>query len=957
MKASLLQISLSIYLCILLHVNSQEATTTQVINSVVYPQLNGILNFDAFTPAIQIQTNAGNFNTTKQFTLWGWFRQFNYYTFQFPSNIITVQNVQNLSSQEILIQPYPNPNFPNCPKSLSELDAFPELKDVPEIKNNPNCFPLEITNDNIQNINEGSVSITNDEILFINYLLSGYNAEDINNSTYDLQFYLKNKDFDPNGGESMQLFSISNLPFVQNLWTFWAVAANYETGEIILYMRVFGPGGYERLQPESINYPNFEMNQGSLLLIGATNSNRYFKTLTGYIGEVAYIQMSPFFLKNVQHLWISEMLVEDTLYDGVNGELLFDTYEKNGIIKSYGFNSENVTIEGNYTPIYTINNELLGARFQSGSSFTFPNFKYRGSPFVSSHPFVFNFSYQEALPNEFILLEKGSPGQTGYLVFKLIKEPSGKRKLVIEAVSANKTFKWTSAPTFEPNTSYNLMAGIVVSANKTVHALMKVGDGDLYLSDGMVNFEGYDFEYNNIRGLNNSESYSGNFTFNRLNILDNFSGGVLMNLEQNNNRLQSFSGNCLTRTDYFDRSFGCLICKKGFVNIPKDRTCQKYCPPGFRNNGVGVCVACLYSNCSDIGQITWSVKVENEQENIYRLIPSRPLYPPNLNIEKLLTLGIKDLEINKDYTYTLNPGPNNEHVDVKFDFKKNIYNESVNVKFASTDEQKVFDEYGNQISGSEFDFKLKNSCQLSSSRQSQIKNLALAALILTLSAIFLALCILCCCTKKLQGDDIIEKRTPTPRNELSNSIWKFLLHNWMKLQMVAFLIFINTPFPCCLRIFLEWLYRYAVGWAHGFSPVWDSAHQGDSVYQNGILNNSPPEYLNRLPNEKSSLIKAYLLHNMGVIFIFHLVILVVYIIFRIVDCMLGTNENMFYKCFIIIHLNLMILGYMLFHMMAFVFSFLNFVHASFSTTYFVISFIVAVLYILGKFHFIFEKIF
>ena len=948
MKSFIVQTTLLVYLLLPFDSWSQTQTIQPNITSVVYPQLNGILNFDAFTPAIQIQTNAGNFITTKQFTLWGWFRQYDYYTFDSPSNILTMQNVQNFSSQEVQIQPYPNPNFPNCPNSLSELDANPELKEVPEIKNNPNCFPLEITNENIQNVLPESFSITNDEILFVNYFLSHYDAEDINKSRYKLQFYLKNKDFDPNGSQSMMMYSIDDLPFVQNLWTFWAVAANYETGELLLYMRVFGPNGYERLQEESLNYPNFQLNQGSLLLIGATNSNNYFKTITGYLGEVAYIQMSPFFLKNVQYLWVSEMLVEDTLYDGVNAELLFDIYEKNGIVKSYGFNSNNVQIEGNYTPIYTVNNEILGAQFKSGSSFTFSDFEYRGSPFVSSHPFVFNFSYEESLPEEFILLEKGFPGQTGYLVFKLVKVPGGKRKLVIEAKSANKTFTWQSAPVFEEKTSYHLMAGIVVSANKTVHALMKLGNGDLELSPGVVDFENYDFSYKNIKGLNNSESYSGNITLNRLDIMDNFSGAVLMDLEQTNKRLQSLSENCLMRTDYFDRSFGCHTCKEGYVNILKNRTCAKFCPQGFRNNGVNVCVECLYSNCSDVGSITWRMEVINEQENIYRLIPSRPVYPPNVDLQKLFSLGIKDLEINKDYTYTLTPGANNEHVDVKFDFKKNIYNENVNVKFASTEDQKIYDQYGNQISGSEFGFKLKNSCVLSENRQNQIKYLALAALIITLASIFLALLILCLCTKKLQGDDQIDRRYPTPKNELSNSIWKFLLHNWMKLQFVAFLVFLNTPFPCCLRIFLEWLYRYAVGWAHGFGPVWDSAHTGDSKYFDGMRNNVPPEFLNRHPDENSAYVKAYLLHNMGVVFIFHLVILVVYIIFRIVDCMLGTNENMFYKCFIIIHLNLVILGYMLFHMMAFVFSFLNFAFASFSTAYFVISFLVAVMYILGK---------
>lgn len=927
---------------------SSQETKTAKLNSVVFPQLNGILNFDTFTPAIQIQSNAGNFVSTKQFTIWGWFRQQDFYTFNSPSNIITVQNVQNFSSQEVEIQPYPNPNYENCPYSLTELDVRPELKELPEVKSNPNCFPLEITNDNIQNVIQDSFAITNDEILFVNYLLSNYKADDISQSTYELQFYLKSGDFDPDGPGSMQLYTIKDLPFVRNLWTFWAVAANYETGELILYMRVFGPNGYERLQRESLEYPGFQMNQGSLLLIGATNKNRYFKTLTGYIGEVAYVQMSPFFLQNVQYLWVSEMLVQDTLYDGVNAQLLFDLYEKNGIINSYGFNTQNVEITGNYVPIYSQNKNILGARFESGSSFSFSDFKYRGSPFVSSHPFLFNFSYKESLPKEFILLEKGSPGQSGYLVYKLVQTENGRRKLVIQARSANKDFEWQSAPIFKENTNYRMLAGIVVSANNTVHALMKLDGQKLQLSPGQVDFKEYDFSYKNIRGLKNSESYSGNITFHRLDILDNFSGAILLDLEQSNKRLQSLSGNCLIRTDYFDQSFGCQTCKKGFVIIVATRTCAQFCPQGFRNNGVNVCVKCLYADCSDVLGLTWKVEIIDQTNNLYRLIPSRPIYPANVDFQKLLMLSIPGMEVNRDYTYQLTPGVNNEHVDVKFDFKKNIYSQNVKVKFEGEENTTLYDQLGNKISGSTFDFKLKNFCQLSDTVRNAITNAALAVFIISLVAIALALIILCVCTKKLTGEDQIEQRTPVPKNELSNSIWKFLLHNWMKLQLVAFLIFLKSPLPCCLRIFLEYLYKYAVSWANGMGPVWDSAHTGDSAYRNGLDNNLPPVFVNKFGDNQGNVVKAYLLHNMGVIFIFHLVVLVVYIIFRIVDCMLGTNENIFYKCFIVIHMNLLILGYMLFHMMAFVFSFLNFAFASFTTPYFVMSFIIAILYILGK---------
>ena len=281
----------------ILNQNTTTTTTTtqqRVLPSIVHPQVNGILNFTPTTPAIQIQTDTGNFGTTKQFTIWGWFRQQNFFTFNSPSNIVTLVNVQNFTSNDIEIGPFPNPNFPACPYTPEQIKENPQIKSDPNVAENPNCFPLELMSTQGIDLNTQAISITNDEILFFNYMLTHNDKDDQTKNKYELQFYLKNRDFKADGSQSMKIYVIDNLPFVQNLWTFWAVAANYETGELVLYMRVFGPNGYSRLKNEVLAYPNFEMNEGALLLIAATNKNNYFKTLTGYIGEIAYIQMSSY---------------------------------------------------------------------------------------------------------------------------------------------------------------------------------------------------------------------------------------------------------------------------------------------------------------------------------------------------------------------------------------------------------------------------------------------------------------------------------------------------------------------------------------------------------------------------------------------------------------------------------------------------------------------------------------
>jgi hypothetical protein len=164
----------------------------------------------------------------------------------------------------------------------------------------------------------------------------------------------------------------------------------------------------------------------------------------------------------------------------------------------------------------------------------------------------------------------------------------------------------------------------------------------------------------------------------------------------------------------------------------------------------------------------------------------------------------------------------------------------------------------------------------------------------------------------------------------------------MKLQMIAFLLFINSPLPCCLRTFLNHLYKWAVSWAHGMGPVWNSSNQNNGTYSDDLNNNLPPTVMAKEG------IYAYLLHNMGVVLIFHLVIFVVYLVFLLIDKMKNASHGKFFNLFNVIHMNLIIIGYMMFHMMAFVFSFLNFSLAKFSTSYFVFSFIIAILYMLSK---------
>ena len=104
----------------------------------VFTQLPQSLTFTTSTPQVRLKANLGNFNTTQQYTLWGWFR-FNGEATAI-SNILTLRNMKEISSSSS-VEPYPNPKFPICPYTLDELKEKPVLMTEVHVLDNPNCSP------------------------------------------------------------------------------------------------------------------------------------------------------------------------------------------------------------------------------------------------------------------------------------------------------------------------------------------------------------------------------------------------------------------------------------------------------------------------------------------------------------------------------------------------------------------------------------------------------------------------------------------------------------------------------------------------------------------------------------------------------------------------------------------------------------------------------------------------
>ena len=60
--------------------------------------------------------------------------------------------------------------------------------------------------------------------------------------------------------------------------------------------------------------------------------------------------------------------------------------------------------------------------------------------------------------------------------------------------------------------------------------------------------------------------------------------------------------------------------------------------------------------------------------------------------------------------------------------------------------------------------------------------------------------------------------------------WKFLIHHWMKLQLVAFFALLAIYMPCCVRTFLHQLYKWAVSWDHALRHPLNDTYEDNSDY-------------------------------------------------------------------------------------------------------------------------------
>jgi hypothetical protein len=883
----------------------------------VFTQMPQSMTFTTSTPQVRLKANLGQFNTTQQYTLWGWFR-FNGEATAI-SNILTLRNMKEIAASST-VEPYPNPKFPVCPYSLEELNQKPLLMTKSQVLDNPNCFPQRLP------VAEKSNPYRKeDDLLFVNFDLNNASPK---NSIYSVLF-LNQIGKSNTGASDMKIEGFVDLKLTKNTWSFFAISCDYVNGEISIFFYPYDGLSKGNIKTYKVNFPEFSLSKNAELVVASVENNPYFQSTSGFIGDIGLIEMGTFYTVRLDLLWMSYLPQNSYLNNGIELEFLFDGYVED-VLETSSKNRERFEVVGKRQNIALTNPSKVGWNFYADSKVELTNFVLKTEDLVKTMTFYLQFSFEETLIEEFFVVQKGTPGAAGYFGISLVRKESGVRNLRIRARDSKGEAVWNSGLNYEPKKTYRLIAGITVNPAGQLRVVYWDERGSYDFSELNKNFS-FDFKTDTsgkrITLFNNLDTSiaanPGYFTFYRFIVLNSASPALLNFLLKDSmvsNLRDSLDKQCKLRTSIYAQNFGCLLCEGTIANL--NRTCTNFCPTGFRNGMTDICVPCKDDKCQNSDDNFWTVvRIATDH---YQLRPSRPLLNKSIDLSKLVSIYIPNGN-STSFNYTLVPNIEKQYVDIFLTFNQNFVNQTLIIDVGNNSELLLFDENRNLVRFGKTQILIERSCYLEPELKTSMNALAITALVIFLVS-FLVLLIF----------------TIVFYNKILDlgSLWKFFLHNWMRLQLVGALYLLGIYMPCCARAFLNIIYDLSIGWNHALGGPINNFNNDNQNFREGMEGYKPPiQFI-----EQGAF--AFILHNMLISFIVHGIIFLTYFIIKIWDWFKTSRAKFMYVFFLFMEFTILIVGYGIFHLQAFIFSGLNFRLALFTTSYFIISFIIAVCYIL-----------
>ena len=881
-----------------------------VCSQFVNTQLFQSLVFGATTPQVRIKGNIAPYSATRAYTLWGWYR-FDGETTAI-SNILTLRNKSTAATTTTSIV---NANYPACPVTTEQIQTNPSLATQPGISDNPNCASV---------ISPNSSSNQSQDILYVNYDLG-----QIIDSTqkYSLIFLIQTGVDATTGKSDMKIDGFVNIKFKRNQWTFFAISCDYSMGQGTLYFQEYGNLTPPSSKSISLSFQSFALLESPELIIAGVENNPYFQSTSGFIGNIAYIEMAPFYSSDLSFMWIGFMSQAAYGSKGVVLEFFFDLYDSN-TIKSQGSIQKSFDVSGANTAVYSSNRNKVGVIFKEGSKIDLQRLDFSNSEGTRSMAFYLQFEYAETLPDEFYIFRRGMANTNGYLAISLIRGEGDKRRLRLFARGEVNNVNWKSDRNdFVTNKVYKVIIGLSISVSNDI--VLSFWDLDTVYEVTLLqqNFL-FDMGAKEALLIGNQElaGFNGSFTFYRFSALNSPSAALQRKFAPSSTAVKSSSAivneNCVFRTSFYTIENDCLLCKNSIATY--DRKCTNYCQYGFKNATSDVCLKCFKENCSEIDQTTWQIKLINDQT--YRIEPTRKLMG-SPNFDSIFNIQFEEGIDANSFNYTTTANNKDQYVDLRLDIKANLINQTLKIAPKNTSDVATFyDTNRNLLSTASAKLVIDRTCYVTDSTKDVMNGLAIFVIVL----FFLSFAVLLVLTVLLFN-----------KFEDLGTAWKFFLHNCIKFQFVALLLLTGVYMPCCVKEFLNIVFKIFISWDTALSSTIDSSNALSEEYLKVLKNNPVP----RSFAEQG--LQNYLLHNLGVLFIVNLILFVIYIVFKIWDrCVRGKRANVMYKLFILVELTMVIAGYAFTLPQVTTFEFLNFRFPAFTPSYFGFCFILSLIYLI-----------
>ena len=875
--------------------------------TTVYQQMGENLHFLKDSVQVSQDLVFGENAPSGQYTIWGWFK--------FTGSAEGISQIVALNSYEL--EEVDEVNFKefsleDCPYTQQKLALKPHLRKLKEVLNNPNCNPVKGETIN----GKRYIRRNQEDILFIN---NNMNQEDGEPMTYNV---LVKALYDRNevGSKRMVDLQFDNQLYQPDVWNFIAVSADYERGELKAYFLPCTSLDSQVLERSTtLAYPGFKLNKDANLVFAGVESTNFFSSTSGFVGYITAVEVNLFYANKFNPFWINFIPETTAETNGIVLKTLLNNRGENRKLRLINTNNI-VLIEGEFRNASADKFEETGAFMKPNSMINLGavDFLNSASP-IKTYNFFFKVLYSEDLPEDVILFTRGTESESGFMRVSLVKRKNG-RVVLLEAQGDDQKISWEADHVLKPNKKYTVLTGLSIAPGGLTNVNYWDSNGNNTSISKAKRFA-FDGSALPVTVLNNQtkKSYAGWVNLSYFALMNSTASALSTKIvrDSESDKLKTLARHCELNYNLQDIGKECLVCNKGFVNYQNN--CEKCCPANYMNYS-GFCVECKNGNCDRLRQQSWDI--DRIEDDTFVLTPSIPLE--------------KELPFKKPFIIT-EQGRENRPIDYKYDFndertsievelknKRRIEDGVINFDYKQNPNKQICDAEGNTMVLRRATIEVKQICYVKKHKRRTMRALGITVLGTYGLSLLLLILFSVCCFRKITD---------------LGGLWKFFLHNWMRLQMVAFFLLLAVYMPCCIKEFLNVLYRIVVKWDHAFGYIIDDSKENNNDFNKGLRDQRPPL---RFAEQG---VEAFILHNIMVAFIVHLFIFLVYLCVKAWDVLRSATSACMFKTFVLFEFTILIVGYLLVEMHIFVFAGLNYRLAIFSTAYFVICFLIAIMYI------------